>query len=61
MFQEAGASDAEVITTYCHIGLRASVLYTVAKSLGYDTRLYDGSMNEWSTLSDDYPVERGKK
>jgi len=57
LFREGGAKDASTVATYCHIGLRASVLYTVAKSLGYDAKLYDGSMNEWEGLGDAYPVE----
>jgi thiosulfate/3-mercaptopyruvate sulfurtransferase len=59
LFKDAGADEASTVATYCHIGLRASVLYTVAKSLGYDVKLYDGSMNEWETLGDEYPVSKG--
>jgi thiosulfate/3-mercaptopyruvate sulfurtransferase len=34
--------------TYCFIGQQASALYLVSRYLGYDTRLYDGSWEEWS-------------
>jgi 3-mercaptopyruvate sulfurtransferase SseA len=30
------------------VGMRASVVYFVARHLGYDTRLYDGSIVDWS-------------
>ena len=42
---------------YCHVALRASVLYVVGKALGYDVRLYDGSFNEWDGLDAEYPVD----
>ena len=61
LFKSADADDVTTIATYCHIGLRASVLYTVAKSLGYNVKLYDGSMNEWETLDDSYPLEKGSQ
>jgi 3-mercaptopyruvate sulfurtransferase SseA len=30
------------------VGMRASVVYFVARHLGYDARLYDGSIVDWS-------------
>ncbi len=36
------------VTTYCHIGQQASLLYFVARYLGYDTHLNDGSFEDWS-------------
>lgn len=56
-----GLSPKTQVVSYCHVGLRASVIYTVAKYLGYDAKLYDGSFNEYDTLDDSYPVENGKK
>lgn len=32
---------------YCMVGMRASVVYFVARYLGYDARLYDGSIVDW--------------
>jgi thiosulfate/3-mercaptopyruvate sulfurtransferase len=34
--------------TYCHIGAQATVVYFVARYLGHDVKLYDGSWQEWS-------------
>jgi len=36
------------VVTYCHIGQQATVVYFVARYLGLDVRLYDGSFQEWS-------------
>jgi thiosulfate/3-mercaptopyruvate sulfurtransferase len=47
-FQEAGADYGAIVVNYCYVGMRASYTYLIAKHLGYDTRLYDGSWNEWS-------------
>lgn len=59
-YEEAGVKKKEEVVAYCHVGLRASVIYTMAKALGFKARLYDGSYNEWDSLSDDYPVKTGK-
>lgn len=53
---EAGAAPGDIIVAYCRTGGQASFLYTVARHLGYDVRLYDGSFVDWSRTS--YPVER---
>lgn len=60
-YEQAGVKKKEEVVAYCHVGLRASVIYTVAKGLGYKVRLYDGSYNEWDTLSEEYPVKTGKQ
>lgn len=59
-YTDAGAKKKEEVVAYCHVGLRASVIYTVAKGLGYKVKLYDGSYNEWDTLSEAYPTKQGK-
>jgi thiosulfate/3-mercaptopyruvate sulfurtransferase len=56
MFEEAGAGPGDTIVAYCRTGGQASFLYTVARHLGYEVRLYDGSFIDWSRT--DYPVER---
>jgi thiosulfate/3-mercaptopyruvate sulfurtransferase len=44
----AGASTGKPVVAYCMVGMRASVVYFVARHLGYDARLYDGSIVDWS-------------
>ncbi len=56
LFQEAGAEPGDLVVAYCRTGGQASFLYTVARHLGYEVRLYDGSFIDWSRT--DYPVER---
>ncbi|WP_420385844.1 sulfurtransferase [Roseivirga sp.] len=53
-----GLQPNSQVMSYCHVGLRASVIYTIAKYLGYDARLYDGSYNEYDTLDESYAVEK---
>jgi len=48
IFNEAGVAQGKQVVSYCHIGLQASLVYFVAKYLGYDARLYDGSFEDWS-------------
>lgn len=48
LLNTAGVRRGESVTAYCHIGQQASLLYFVARYLGYDTHLYDGSFEDWS-------------
>ena len=48
LFSTAGVKQGDSVTTYCHIGQQASLLYFVARYLGYDAHLYDGSFEDWS-------------
>jgi thiosulfate/3-mercaptopyruvate sulfurtransferase len=56
LFEDAGVGAGTTIVAYCRTGGQSSFLYTVARHLGYDVRLYDGSFVDWSRT--DYPVER---
>ena len=48
LFNSVGVKKGDSVTTYCHIGQQASLLYFVARYLGYDAHLYDGSFEDWS-------------
>jgi len=45
---EAGAT----VVTYCYTGVQAAYSYYVLRYLGFEPRLYDGSMAEWSRQAD---------
>src|SRR5437762_9945566 len=57
LFNTAGVKPADSVATYCHIGQQASLLYFVARYLGYEAHLYDGSFQDWSNRSE-LPVEK---
>lgn len=48
------------VVTYCFIGQTASVIYMTGRMLGYNMKLYDGSMQEWSRI-ENLPMETTKK
>ena len=48
LFNAAAVKQGDTVATYCHIGQQASLLYFVARYLGYDAHLYDGSFEDWS-------------
>ena len=47
-FDAIGANPAIPLVSYCMVGMRASVTYFVARHLGYDARMYDGSIVDWT-------------
>ncbi len=59
LFNTAGVKAKDSVATYCHIGQQASLLYFVAKYLGYDAHLYDGSFDDWSKRAD-LPIEKSE-
>ncbi len=53
----AGMVPGREVITYCRTGVQASYLYFVARYLGYQPRMYDGSFIEWSQMAE-LPIER---
>ena len=46
------------VVIYCQTGVQASWDYFVARYLGYQVKMYDGSFIDWSRRGADFPVER---
>jgi thiosulfate/3-mercaptopyruvate sulfurtransferase len=59
MYSGLGAAAGKKVVTYCRSGMQSSFDYFVAKYLGYDAQMYDGSFFEWSKK--DLPVESEAK
>jgi thiosulfate/3-mercaptopyruvate sulfurtransferase len=57
LFNAADVKPNSSVATYCHIGQQASLLYFVARYLGYDAHVYDGSFEDWSMRAE-LPVEK---
>ncbi len=48
LFSHAGAVASKKVVSYCRSGMQSSYDYFVAKYLGYEASMYDGSFYEWS-------------
>ena len=46
-FARAGAERGQTVVTYCRTGMQSSFTYFVARYLGYQAAMYDGSVYEW--------------
>ena len=57
-FEAIGATSGTPLVSYCMVGMRASVTYFVARHLGYDSRMYDGSIEDWTRKR--LPAQTGK-
>jgi thiosulfate/3-mercaptopyruvate sulfurtransferase len=53
----ARVAAGDTVVTYCWVGYRASMTYLAARALGYPTKLYDGSYQDWSRRN--LPVVKG--
>ncbi len=58
LFTAAGAAPGDTVVTYCRTGVQASHLHLVARSLGYEARMYDASYLDWSRRAE-LPVAQG--
>lgn len=58
MLGAAGVEPGDTVVTYCRTGMQSSFAYFVARYLGYETKMYDGSFLDWSRRAE-LPVERG--
>ncbi|HEV8370262.1 MAG TPA: sulfurtransferase [Pyrinomonadaceae bacterium] len=59
LFDQADVKPKATVATYCHIGQQATLLYFVARYLGYDAHVYDGSFEDWSRRTE-LPVEKSE-
>jgi len=50
LFASRGIKPGEKLVTYCEVGLQASHLYFIAKYLGYNASMFDGSIHQWSHM-----------
>ena len=57
MFTQAGVTNGKKVVSYCEVGYQASYTYFLARYLGLDAAMYDGSYSEWSPAKQ--PVVRG--
>jgi len=60
LYAAAGATPARAVVTYCRTGGQAAHSYFVARYLGYDVSMYDGSFFEWSNAKET-PVAAGQE
>jgi thiosulfate/3-mercaptopyruvate sulfurtransferase len=58
VFEDAGITRGKKVVTYCHVGQQATLVYTVARLLGYDAAVYDGSFEDWNVRGEEYPVQK---
>ena len=58
VFREAGIKKGMKVVSYCHVGQQATLVYSVARMLGYDAAVYDGSFEDWNVRGEEYPVEK---
>lgn len=56
LLESRGVTPGKPVVTYCNSGMQATESYFTLKYLGYDVRLYDGSMSEWTAKG--APVEK---
>ena len=58
-FTPVASKDKEIVA-YCFIGQTATVVYMAGRILGYNMKVYDGSVQEWSRIKE-LPMEKTEK
>jgi thiosulfate/3-mercaptopyruvate sulfurtransferase len=56
LFTDAGVRPGQKVVTYCRTGMQSSFSYFVAKYLGYEAAMYDGSVYEWVNTGNDLVI-----
>ena len=51
LFELAGVKPGSTVVTYCNSGMQSSQSYFTLKYLGYDVKMFDGSLSEWNLKS----------
>jgi len=57
LFVKASVTPGQEIVTYCAVGMRASLMYWAAKSVGLPAHVYVGSWQDWSHSAEN-PIVR---
>jgi thiosulfate/3-mercaptopyruvate sulfurtransferase len=57
LFEKAGLKPGQEVVTYCAVGMRASLMYFVARAIGLPARVYLGSWDDWKTDASN-PISR---
>jgi thiosulfate/3-mercaptopyruvate sulfurtransferase len=60
LFAARGVTPGSKVITYCEVGLQASHNFFVARYLGYDVAMFDGSYHQWVHV-ENLPVVKGDK
>jgi len=47
-FTAAGVQNGQTVVTYCHIGQQATLVWFIARVLGHNAKMYDGSFQDWA-------------
>ncbi len=47
LFTKAGVASNQSVVTYCAVGMRASLMYWAARTVGIPARVYVGSWQDW--------------
>jgi thiosulfate/3-mercaptopyruvate sulfurtransferase len=57
LFAKAGVKPGQQVVTYCMVGMRASLMYWAAKSVGLPAHVYVGSWQDWSRSAENPVVK----